>query len=243
MRYCIIFLALFFSACGGTQTEKPADTAATTSNPWAADSIARANLIAEQNRNSVRDTAFHTALPPVFEGDIIMQNLDAPQANLLHELAGGKYNHVGMIYQRPKDGMLMVVDLQDSVRVITLTEFVDRSNGQVCLLRVKNANVTLTEEKTRALFAAAKAYKGRPFDPVLNWDDSGMYSSELVWKIYNNAMRLTLCPTRKVGDFNISAQKKAELKKQYGKEVSDKDEAVSPDDIYNSKKLEIIYEK
>jgi hypothetical protein len=189
------------------------------------------------------DTEFHTALPTVFDGDIIMQNITNKQPQLLHELMGGKYNHVGMIFQRKKDGMLMVIEMLDSARMTPLRDFVDRSGGHACLLRVKEANKTLTEEKIKALREAAKGYKGVAFDPVLNWDDSHLYSSELVWKIYNNAMRLTLCPTRKVSDFAISDAKQKEVTTMYGGVISPKDEAVSPDDIYKSEKLEIIYEK
>lgn len=237
MKYFLPFVALLLTACTGEQTE-------TVSDSLAVDSATQAQNLVANDKSRIRDTVFHTALPPVLDGDIIMQNYNSPQAQLLHLLVGGKYNHVGMIFKRPKDGLLIVVEMQDSVRMTPLTEFVDRGvDGHVCVLRLKDANKTLNEEKTVALRQAARAYKQKPFDPVLNWDDSGLYSSELVWKVYNNAMMLTLCPTRTVGDFDISEEKKKELKDTYAKTVSDRDEAVSPDDIYNSKKLEIIYEK
>lgn len=235
------FLLLAWSACGDSASDTKSDSDTTIAVTL--DSAQQANLMVENDMRNIKDTVFHTALPPVFEGDIIMQNFDSRNANLMHKLMGGKYNHVGMIYKRPKDGMLMVVDMQDSVRVTPLTDFVDRSvDGHVCLLRVKDANLTLNEEKTKGLIDAAKAYKGRPFDPVMNWDDSHMYSSELIWKIYN-AIYLKLCPTRTVADFDISQEEKDRLKTDFGLNVSDKDEAVSIDDIYNSPKLEIIYEK
>ena len=191
-----------------------------------------------------KDTVHHTALPTVFDGDIIMENYGVDQCVAWNQLMGGKYNHIGIIFQRQKDGILCVADLTDSVRVTELTNYVDRAtDGQVAVLRLKNANVTLTEEKVTSLRESARAYKGKPADMVLNWDDSRLYPAEFVWKVYNNAMRLTLCPTRKVADFDISDEKQKELTKQYGGNVSPKDEAVSIDDIYHSEKLEIIYEK
>ena len=232
---------VFLFSCGDAENQTGADSD-TTAVAMGNDSSAIADLV-QNDRSRIRDTVFHTALPPVFDGDIIMQNFDSPQTNLIHTLMGGKYNHVGMIFTRPKDGVLVVVDLLDSVRTTPLTDFVDRStNGQVCLLRVKNANMTLDADKTKGLRTATKSYKGIPFDPVLNWDDSHLYSSELVWKIYNS-IRLKLCPTRTVADFDISKSKKDELNTDFGLNVSDRDEAVSIDDIYNSPKLEIIYEK
>lgn len=236
IKFLIPIAALLFVGCADDTNDKPVDTVAV------ADSAKEA--IAALNNKSVRDTVFQTALPPVFDGDIIFQNSKMPQAQLLHLLVGGKYNNVGLIFQRKKDGLLMVVDAVDSVRMTPLTDWVNASDsGHVCLMRLKDANKTLNEEKVKSLRDAVKAYRGIPFDPVLNWDDSGLYSSEFVWKVYNNAMMLKLCPTRTVADFDISADEKMRLNKKYGKNVSDRDEAVSPDDIYHSVKLEIIYEK
>lgn len=237
MRFIIPIAVLFAFGCADDTTDTRTDSTA------GVDSATNAQNT-DPNRVANKDTVFQTALPPVFDGDIILQNSRAPQAQLLHVLAGGKYNHVGLIFQRRKDGLLMVVEVTDSVKMTPLTDWVNASDsGHVCLMRLKNANLTLNEEKVKSLRDAVKAYKGVPFDPVLNWDDSGLYSSEFVWKVYNNAMRLTLCPTRTVGDFDISEEEKARLNKKYGKNVSDRDEAVSPDDIYHSEKLEIIYEK
>lgn len=234
----LIATGMLFFSCDNPKRNNPQDT-----DTAITDSTERA--IAEAiNSSPKRDTVKSTALPPVFDGDIIMINSRTPQAELLHQLMGGKYNHVGIIFQRKKDGILMVVDVQDSVRATPLTDFVASSvNGAVCLLRIKDANKTLNEGKTKSMRETAKSYAGKPFDPVLNWDDSKIYSSEVVWKVYDKSMMLKLCSTRKVGDFDISDAKKRELSDTYGGNVSDKDEAVGPDDIYKSEKLEIIYEK
>lgn len=240
MRFLIPLALILFVSCGDATSDVNAD-----------DSMFMDSMINARNHVSVvdslptaSDTEFHVALPPVFEGDIIMQNCDHPSAVLAGELMGGKYNHVGIIFTRPKTGILCVLDVTDSVRVTPLTEYVDRArDGHVCLLRLKDANKTLNEDKVKALKTSAKAFKGMTSDPVLNWDDSHLYSSELVWKVYNNAMLLTLCPTRKVADFNITDAKEKQVEKDHGGDISTKDEAVSPDDIYKSTKLEIIYEK
>lgn len=237
LRFLIPVLLLLVISCGEETKVNEADSAFM-------DSMQNAHSVIDSlATTAAMDTEFHTALPTVFDGDIIMQNIDNKQPQLLHELMGGKYNHVGLIIQRKKDGLLMVVEMLDSARLTPLTEFVDRSGGHVCVLRLKESNKTLTEEKVKALREAAKAYKGVSFDPVLNWDDSHLYSSELIWKIYNNAMRLTLCPTRTVADFGISDARQKELSTTYGGSVSPRDEAVSLDDIYNSVKLEIVHEK
>lgn len=243
MRYFLLFVAALLMGCGEKANDHPTDSATAVDHTNTDSAIAAQNMV-KNDISRIKDTVFHTALPTVFEGDILLEKCKAPQAQLVQMLMGGKYNHVGIIFQRPKDGILVVIDCLDSVRITPLTDYVDRADsGHVCLMRLKEANKTLTEEKVRGLRQAAKAYRQKPFDPVLNWDDSGLYSSELVWKIYNNAMHLTLCPTRKIGDFKISEENKKQLNKQYGKNVSDLDEGVSPDDIYRSQKLEIIYEK
>jgi hypothetical protein len=238
LRFIIPVAFLFLMACGdGTEQA--------TKDSLIADSIMRASM-AQLDSIAVAagDTEFHTALPPVFDGDIILQVYGADQPKLWGELMPGKYNHCGLIIKRPKDGILCVVEVVDSVRLTELTNYVDRAEGgKLCVMRIKNANLTLNEEKVKALLTSAKTFKGIPFDPVLNWDDSHMYPAELIWKIYNNAMMLTLCEKTVVDSFHISADRKAELNKQYGGTVSGRDEAVSIEDIYNSPKLEIVYEK
>lgn len=238
LRFIIPAAFLFLISCGEAGDDAASDSAAI-------DSTMRANMAQMDSvAAAARDTEFHTALPPVFDGDIILQNYGADQPKLWGGLMGGKYNHCGIILIRPKDGILCVVDIVDSVRLTELTTYVDRAEGgHVCVLRLKNANLTLTEEKVTALRTSAKAYKAIPFDPVLNWDDSHMYPAELTWKIYNNAMMLTLCEKTKVDSFDISDERQKELSKLYGGAVSDRDDAVSIEDIYNSPKLEIVYEK
>lgn len=240
MRFLFPLILLLMISCGNETAVSSADSAFT-------DSMANAGnqtLIDSALTTASGDTEFRVALPPVYDGDIIMENCTHPSAVLSQQLMGGKYNHVGIIFQRKKDGIYFVMDLTDSVHLTPLTEYVDRAtDGHVCLLRLRDANKTLTEQKVTALRNAAKAYNGVPADPVLNWDDSHLYASELVWKVYNNAMLLTLCPTRTVADFDISDETQKELAKTHGGSVSNKDEAVSTDDIYNSVKLEVIYEK
>jgi hypothetical protein len=239
LRYFLPVALVFCISCGSEAEMQTSDSSFN-------DSVANATQYMDSMMATTvaDDTVHHTALPPVFDGDIIMENYGASQCQTWHELMGGKYNHVGIIFQRPKDGLLCVADVTDSVRVTELTTYVDRAQeGHIALLRLKNANLTLTEDKVKSLRQSAKNYKGVPADLVLNWDDSHLYPAEFVWKVYNNAMRLTLCPTRKVEDFDISEEKKKELGKQYGGQVSARDEAVSIDDIYHSEKLEIVFEK
>ena len=239
LKKCILvpFCSLLLACSNSGNSSDSKDSVSNT-----ADSTETA--IAEAINNSdKRDTVFSKALPPVFDGDIIMINSSSPQAVLLNQLVGGKYNHVGIIFQRKKDGILMVTDVQDSVRATPLTDFVASSvNGAVCVLRLKDASKVLNEEKVKSMRETTRSYAKKPFDPVLNWDDSKIYSSELVSKIYDKSMMLKLCKTGTVADFDISEQKQKELSATYGGKVSTKDEAVSPDAIYNSPKLEIIYE-
>jgi hypothetical protein len=239
LRLLLPCALLFVMACGepGTPVNN-ADSAFMDSMLKAHEAAYDSSLV------SLRDTVFHTALPPVFEGDIIMQQYGGGKPKLWSELMGGKYNHVGIILMRPRDGILMVVDVTDTVRFTELTTYVDRAeDGHVAVLRLKDAKETLDEEKVKSLKETAKGFRGVPGDAVLNWDDTQMYPAELVWKVYNNALKLALCKKTTVASFGIAKEKQKELSTNYGGTVNAKDEAVSIDDIYNSPKLEIIYEK
>lgn len=176
-----------------------------------------------------KDTLHMLALPPVFEGDLVFQNLDNPFCKHVSEVFGSKYNNVGMIFIRPRDHLYMVLSAIDSTKAVPLTEWVDHGLGQhVALLRLKNSNAILSAKKMDKMKTTMKPYRGRPYDQRLEWGDESFYASELMWKAYHNGLNIDLCTPKMLNQYNAKADPTQQ--------------AVSPDDIYHSDKLEVIYE-
>lgn len=190
------------------------------------------------------DTLHMVGLPPVFEGDIVFQQNEDAQSLAWQKATGSKYSNAGIIFIRPRDHLYMVMEVMDSVRVFPLTEWVDRGkDDHVALLRLKNANVIMTQKKTDRLKAGVRAYKHIPGDPYFSWGDDALYNAELVWKIYSNILKIDLCEPHKLGDFDLSGEPvKSAMDKKYNGKIPADDKAVSLDDLYHSPRLEVIFE-
>ncbi len=204
---------------------------------------ARPGMIPKTERSP--DTLHMVALPPVFEGDLVFQNLGDEQLMAFGEATRSKYNNVGMIFMHPRTKVYMVVDARDSVHTTPLTEWVSAGKDQkVALLRLKNSNLLLGAKKTKALLDAAKPMKGTPYDPHYSWSNEAMYPSEFIWKIYNQGPTIDLCETGTLGELDLSGSlTAARMQGKYGDKIPKDEKVVTPDHIYKSPKLEIVFEK
>jgi hypothetical protein len=234
----LLAFVLFLFSCGENKKTANTDSLRTDSALRA-----QANIVPPAAVNT--DTTQAVALPPVFEGDIVMQISDNPQHVAFGKACGSKYNHVGIIFIRPRDRMYVVMELNDSVTATALTAWKDRGQGgHIALLRLKNSNQLLNEKKTERLKKGAKGFRGVKQDYYYSWSDDALYSTELVWKMYNNALKISICEPGTLGEWDLTGLlMHGQLTKKYGTAIPKDEKVVSPDAIYRSSKLEVIYEK
>ena len=210
-----------------------------------ADSAVKAQLaIKPDSAIKTKDTMHMVALPPVMEGDLVFQIDTSEQCMAFGKATGSKYNNVGMIFIRPKDRLYMVVEAKDSVHTTPLTEWVDRGQGHhVALMRIKNANQFLTEKKTTILKQRIKEMRGKMNDHYFSWSDDEIYCSEMVWKAYNDAVHIPLCTQHKLSEYDLSGPLvKQQMQNKYNGKIPKEEKVVSPEDLYKSPQLELIYE-
>lgn len=191
------------------------------------------------------DTAHTEALPPVYEGDIVMQISEKPEHLAFGKACNSKYNHVGIIFIRPRDRMYIVMEANDSVGAMPLKEWADRGQGKhVALMRLKNSNQILNEKKTERLKKGAKDFRGKREDFYYSWSDEAFYSTELAWKLYDNTLNIKICEPGKLGDLDLSgASTASRMKEKYGANIPKNENLISPDAIYKSPKMVVIYER
>lgn len=191
------------------------------------------------------DTMHAIALPPVMEGDLVFQISEDEQSVAFGNACKSKYNNIGMIFMNPKNHIYMVMEAKDSIHAMPLTEWVDRGKGDhVALLRLKMANQIFNEKKTTMLKMYAKPMRGKKYDIYYSWSDEAFYSAEMIWKLYKNGANVELCKPGKLGQLDLSGTLvKQQMKNKYGAKIPVDEEAVTPNDIFNSPKLEIIYER
>ena len=76
------------------------------------------------------------------------------------------------------------------------------------------------------------------------WSDDRIYCSELVWKIYKEALGIELGKLQQLKEFDLShpiVQKK--LKERYGNNIPYDEKVISPAAIFESEELELVTSK
>lgn len=241
IRY-LVCVVLLIVACGTEHNSSTDADSAQQAGAALLDSLQR-NDSMRQLRSD--DTIHMITLPTVFDGDIVFQNLNHPIARNLGTISGSKYNHCGMIFLRAKDGLYVVIDVTDSVRITPLREWVAAGDGKhVALSRFKNYNVDINARRLEKLKKALKEIRRTPGDPYFSWGDQGLYSSEMVYKVFQGSINAELCERSSFAQWKFESDSlKNALKKVYNGSIPSSEQCVSPDDIRNSNKLEVVYER
>ncbi|MDQ3112059.1 MAG: hypothetical protein M3R17_19415 [Bacteroidota bacterium] len=235
----LLGIPFFLLSCGDNNSAVNIDSLKT-------DSLLRAQMTAKApDTTPVKDTTKGEVLPPVFEGDIVMQISQNPKHLAFGKACGSKYNHTGIIFIRPKDRMYVVMEANDTVTALPLREWATRGEGKhIVVLRLKDSKQLLTEKKTMQLKKGAKDFRGKKEDNFYGWSDDAFYSTELVWKVYNKSIAVAICEPGRLGDMNLTETVfKEQMTKKYGGTIPAEEKFISPDAIYKSPKLEIIYER
>ena len=87
-------------------------------------------------------------------------------------------------------------------------------------------------------------FKGKTYDIYFEWSDDKIYCSELVWKIYKQAVDIEIGQLEQLADFDLSnAIVKAKMKERYGDNIPMDEKVISPAAIFNSEKLITVVKK
>jgi hypothetical protein len=181
--------------------------------------------------------------PPLREGDIVFQTFLSPQSKAIHLATKSHYSHVGMVLMH--NDSLMVYEAIGPVKFTSIDSWIRRDqNLHIVVKRLKNADSILTKANVAKLESEASTFEGRPYDSAFNWSDDRLYCSELVWKIFDRALKIKLGGLRKLRDFDLSSpevQKK--LKERYPDGVPLDETVISPQDVFQSSDLVTVYQQ
>jgi hypothetical protein len=166
-------------------------------------------------------------------GDILFQSSEGGQGKAIQLATKSKYSHCGILYI--KGGNLFVVEANGPVSMTPFLDFKNRGNGQVVIKRLKERDKYFTDSLTKQLTAQQTKYIGTKYDPYFGWNDSLLYCSELVWKIYNRAMGIEVGKLQKLKDFDLSHPiVKTKLQERFGKNIPYEENVISPAAIFDS---------
>ena len=244
MKYFTLTVLVLLAACSNPKRDRQinADTAATAA---VADTPKPEDMAAldtsARNQAAVKDVL--DGLPDLMEGDIIVQDIQNATGDLMREAMPAEWTNIGIIFRRDADGAMVVMDVIGKVRLTPLPEWISAGReNKVALYRLKDGENQLVPKNVKKLRVACKPFKSTPADRYFGWSDDELYSSELVWKVYQNGLGISLCPLRKLNTLSLGGEKvKPLITKKYGAVVPATEYAVTIADIYSSPQLKLLY--
>jgi cell wall-associated NlpC family hydrolase len=183
---------------------------------------------------SAGDPAYRT-------GDIIFQTSRTSQSLAVQLATHSKFSHVGIVVIR--EGKPWVFEAVKTVKYTPLGEWVRQgvADGRFAVERLKDHAALDRAVRGGSFDRACRTYEGKPYDSFFGWGDDRIYCSELVWKVYREALGLNLAPLKRLKDFDLSDDRvQALMKQRYGRHIPLEEPVVSPSQLFESKLLEKV---
>ena len=176
-------------------------------------------------------------LPAVREGDLIFQTSKSSQSLAIQHATGSQYSHMGMIFFQ--DGKPFVFEAVATVRYTPLDKWIARGeDGHYVVKRLAQAGRLLLPANLEKLRRETSRFVGKPYDLTFEWSDQRIYCSELVWKMYKNALDIEIGHLQKLRDFRLDDPiVRQKLKERYGANVPLDEPVISPAAMFDSELL------
>lgn len=171
------------------------------------------------------------------DGDIIFQTSKSSQSKAIQLATNSRYSHMGIIYKNAEE--YYVYEAVQPVKLTPLAEWIDRGDGDHFVVkRLKNAKEILTSSALVEMKNVGERFLGKAYDIYFEWSDNRIYCSELVWKIYQEALGVEVGEPEQLSDFDLShSAVKAKMKERYGDEVPLQAKVISPAAMFESENL------
>jgi hypothetical protein len=171
------------------------------------------------------------AAPALRDGDIIFHTSRSAQSAAIQRATHSPYSHVGIIILR--DGKPFVFEAIATVRYTPLDAWIARGDGGRYVVR--RLKTVLTPAQAAKLRASARQFEGKPYDLYFEWSDERIYCSELVWKMYEQALGVKLGALQKLREFDLTDPVvKARMRERYGANVPLDEPVISPGAQFDS---------
>lgn len=179
-------------------------------------------------------------VPAVREGDVVFQILRTGQGPAIQLATRSRFTHLGIVLLR--DGCPFVFEAVEPVCFTALDKWIARGDKGHCVIkRLRDADNVLDAQGLARIHKLVPEFEGKHYDLTFGWNDSTIYCSELVWKLYDRALGIQVGKLRKLRDFDLSSPiVREKMKQRYGDHVPFEETVVSPADIFDSDLLRTI---
>ena len=174
------------------------------------------------------------------EGDIVFHTSQSSQSAAVQSATASPYSHMGIVlFQKTQPYVLEAVQ---PVKFTPLAQWLARGkHGDFVIKRIKSPLNAAAVEK---LHVYAQQYVGKSYDLTFEWSDEKIYCSELVWKLYKQALGVELAPLATLGSFNLTTPAvQQKLKERYGAKIPLAEPVIAPVAIFNSPLLITVAQK
>jgi uncharacterized protein YycO len=173
-------------------------------------------------------------------GDIIFQTSKSSQSKAIQLATKSKYSHMGIIFE--DDEQDFVYEAIQPVKLTPLKQWIERGEkGHYVIKRLVDADKILTPEALAKMKQIGEQFKGKNYDLYFEWSDEKIYCSELVWKIYKEALDIEIGQLEKLSDFDLSNIIVQQIMgERYGNDIPLEEKVISPAAMFNSNKLRTI---
>ena len=180
--------------------------------------------------------------PELQDGDIIFHTSTSSQSQALRLATGSPYTHMGIVFVEG-DGPV-VLEAVGPVKRTPLAEWVKRGEGgRFVVKRLSDAQARLTPEAIVRLKTAGDRYAGYAYDSQFEWSDERIYCSELVWKMYKEALGIEIGELETFRDFDLSDPAVArKLEERFGVRIPLDEKVISPASMFESDRLITVHE-
>ncbi len=175
-------------------------------------------------------------------GDILFQTSQSEQSRAIQIATKSPYSHVGVVFIR--DDKPFVLEAIEPVQFTPMNIWIKQGvNSSYVAKRLIESDSILTKDNLAELLAVGKSFVGRHYDDQYQWTDSSMYCSELVWKLYREALGIEIGALTKLKSFDLADSiVSAKLKERYGTNIPYEEPVVAPVTIFDSKLLTTVYQ-
>lgn len=176
-------------------------------------------------------------------GDIIFHVSRSAQSEAIQRATGSRYSHVGLVESGP--GGLVVLEAVQPVKRTPLAEWIARGvDGHFVVKRLARADALLTPAAIEQLQRVGSRFVGKRYDMAFGWSDARIYCSELVYKVYHEALGIEVGRIQQLREFDLdSPVVRAALAERYGSKIPLDEPVVSPAAIFDSPALITVREQ
>lgn len=170
-------------------------------------------------------------------GDIIFQISKSRQSEAIQKATNSKYSHVGLVYKI--DDKVYVYEAVQTVKLTLLNKWINQGEYKHYVVkRLENWKEILTDDNVKKMKKIGEKFNEKSYDIYFEWSNDKIYCSELVWKIYKEALDIELGKLKTLKSFNLNDPNvKQIMDERYGNIIPFDEKVISPSDIFESKKL------